>query len=584
MQYHYLATRPADANVAGPYSYANAGDGSDYSAYHETYHAGLREFMQRFGYYDVFLIDFDSGDIVYSVAKEVDFGTNLLTGPYRSTGLAEVVWKVQREPIRGRATIVDFSPYLPSYNAPASFIAAPIYNGPHVIGIIALQVPVDRIQDIMTGERNWSNEGMGETGETYIIGQDMLMRSDSRFLIENKSDYFDMVRKTGLSEDIMSLIDKMETSILLQPVQTEGAMRALKGDTGYLVSNDYRDVTVLSTYSKLDIDGLDWGIVSEIDESEAFEPIGKLLQRIMISTAIFIPIVAYLSFWLSQSFLRPVRHLTETAREMKRKYEDGDIEAADAMSFKSDNASEYQDLSHALNHILEKTRDDMKDTRQRQLEYTNLVTSALPLAVAERFRSGDKHIFDESKMATALFVQISNFQSLMRDKDFATMKAYQFELDSAATKLGHKYGLDVFHQIGMEFIAVSGLTTQYMNHSERVFRFLKEIFAAIEKFNAANDCHLELDIGLDVGPMVGSLETDGVLDYDILGEVIYTCREVGYLGESEGICVTERAIKYLKDKSITGNFKKAKETIVLDDKPTPVWWISGDDVMKMKVE
>ena len=64
LQYHYMANKPEGADAAGQYSFSKAADGSDYSDFHDTYHKGLREFQQRFGFYDVFLIDFDTGDIV----------------------------------------------------------------------------------------------------------------------------------------------------------------------------------------------------------------------------------------------------------------------------------------------------------------------------------------------------------------------------------------------------------------------------------------------------------------------------------------------------------------------------------------
>jgi len=43
---------------------------------------------QEFGFYDVFLIS-DTGDVVYSVFKEIDFGTSLTTGPFKDSGLAK---------------------------------------------------------------------------------------------------------------------------------------------------------------------------------------------------------------------------------------------------------------------------------------------------------------------------------------------------------------------------------------------------------------------------------------------------------------------------------------------------------------
>ena len=57
-----------------------ADDGSTYSQLHKRYHPPLREFLERFGFYDIFLVDSESGNIIYSVYKELDYATSLLDG------------------------------------------------------------------------------------------------------------------------------------------------------------------------------------------------------------------------------------------------------------------------------------------------------------------------------------------------------------------------------------------------------------------------------------------------------------------------------------------------------------------------
>lgn len=556
----------------------------DYAAYHDQYHDGFADFLNTFGYYDVFLIDFDTGDIVYSVAKEVDLGTNLLNGPYRATGLADVVRDVMKDPLRGHVKIVDFAPYLPSLNAPASFMAAPIYNGQHVVGIIAFQLPVDKIQNIMTSNREWRKEGLGESGETYIVGHDFLMRSDSRFLMEDKERYFDYIRKTGLQDDIINMIDRLNTSILLQPVQTQGARAALRGEDGRLIAQDYRDVAVLVSYGKLNITGLDWGLVSEIDVDEAFSPIERLLRRILISTAIFIPIVAYLSFWLSRFFMRPVRQLTETAQTLRAQYDDGNTEVADAIKFETDGAAEYQDLAQEMNHVVDKARGDMADARARQSEYTALITSALPQSVADRFRGGDKHIFDEAKLASALFIQIENFTETINQDTLQDTVARQFSFDAQTAKLAQRYGIDLFQQMGMEYIAVCGLTTPFINHTERMLQFSQALITAVADFNRIHDTQLRLNLGLDIGPLFGALQSGDVLDYDILGDAMTLCREAGYLGPMDGLSVTDTAVKYLKSIDLATDLKKTKDTIVHHDKTIPIWWASGAAILTKAIQ
>ena len=213
---------------------ADAGDGSSYSSAHRTVHDLAKEFVSGRGYYDFFLIDPD-GNIIYTVEKEVDFATNLLDGPYRDTGLADVFRRAAGD---DGVFFSDFGRYSPSNDAPAIFVARRMTDElDRPIGVMAMQLPTSRIVEIMQFE-----EGMGESGETYLVGLDLLMRSDSRF-----------------SE---------ESTILSQRVDTATAKLALGGDKGISFTQDYRGVPVLSAYDSIDVDGYRWAVMAEIDEEE----------------------------------------------------------------------------------------------------------------------------------------------------------------------------------------------------------------------------------------------------------------------------------------------------------------------------
>ena len=149
---------------------------TDYDRVHQRIHPYIRAFMEAFGYYDIFLIEAESGKIVYSVYKEIDFATSLTDGPFRDSGLGKAFRAALALQPGDQAAFIDYATYLPSYNAPASFIASPIRDGDQVIGVVAFQIPLDRIANIMA-----EHVGLGESGEILLIGQDGLPRSDSRF-------------------------------------------------------------------------------------------------------------------------------------------------------------------------------------------------------------------------------------------------------------------------------------------------------------------------------------------------------------------------------------------------------------------
>ncbi|RLA52059.1 MAG: hypothetical protein DRR42_08600 [Gammaproteobacteria bacterium] len=226
-----------DRNIpTGQHSIPDDAEGnSSYSTLHGQIHPIAKLFVSERGYYDMFLIG-SEGDIYYTVEKEADFASNLKTGQWRNTHLASVYRRAMLKP--DSVVISDMQAYAPSAGAPAIFMAkAIIASAGDIIGVIAFQLPTARILNIM----NYTG-GMRETGETYLVGQDRLMRSDSRF-----SD---------------------TSTVLQQRVDTTTANKALSGQHGIEFTQDYRGVEVLSAYSSFTLDKTSWAVMAEIDREE----------------------------------------------------------------------------------------------------------------------------------------------------------------------------------------------------------------------------------------------------------------------------------------------------------------------------
>ena len=149
----------------------DAGDGSDWSDAHSRHHRTYRGFQEERSYYDLFLISTE-GEVIYTVAKESDFGQNLMTGPLRDSGLAEA-FRAARGMKPGETAFTDFSAYAPSAGAPAAFAATPAVSADgRVLGVLAVQLPVAELQFILSTVR------LSEDTALYLAGRDGLLRSD----------------------------------------------------------------------------------------------------------------------------------------------------------------------------------------------------------------------------------------------------------------------------------------------------------------------------------------------------------------------------------------------------------------------
>ncbi|MEE8359074.1 MAG: cache domain-containing protein, partial [Candidatus Hydrothermarchaeales archaeon] len=192
----------------------------------------LVEYEKAYGYYDLFLID-SSGKIFYTVERESDYGQNLFTGSLSDTNLAKIVKEAMQT---GSPILSDFAYYQPS-NGYAAFLAAPAGDG-----VVALQINTDQVNGIMQ-----VRAGLGETGETYLVSlDDNLMRSDSRF--------------------------ETESTILRKEINTEATQRATR-EFQISIYPDYRGVPVVGAYMALDIEGVNWVMIAEIDQLEALTPV-----------------------------------------------------------------------------------------------------------------------------------------------------------------------------------------------------------------------------------------------------------------------------------------------------------------------
>lgn len=243
-------------------------------------HSFFSKYINTYGYYDLFLLS-PQGDVFYTEAKEADYGTNLVNGAYKDSGLANIFQKAQHT--RG-FVLEDFSPYAPSNNEPAAFIAQPIYRDGKLLVVVALQLSIDAINNFMQ-----VREGMGETGESYLVGSDSRMRSGSYLDPEGhsvKASFMGTVAKNG--------------------IDTESSREALQGQTGTKIITDYNGNPVLSAYTPVQIEGNTWALISEIDEAEAFEVVSELKIEIAIVIGLAAIIIVIVGVLVARSITTPL--------------------------------------------------------------------------------------------------------------------------------------------------------------------------------------------------------------------------------------------------------------------------------------
>lgn len=246
----------------------------EYAKLRVSHGGNLRNFQVSYGYVDVLLLDCE-GNFLFSIGnRNREFiGTNLFTGKNAETNLAKAC---KKSISTGKPYLSDFE-FCESdkYEIDCYIVQVVVDNEGHKIGLIALQLPIYSINKIM-----WDSTGLGDTGEAYLVGKDLLMRSDSRFS-ENSTILNVKVNTEGVKEWLIREINKGHINYINSKIDTlENIDKSV--DNKRVESNKtfkaniydgYRGVAVLGVTVNIELFeklGVHWLLLTEVDEKEAF--------------------------------------------------------------------------------------------------------------------------------------------------------------------------------------------------------------------------------------------------------------------------------------------------------------------------
>ena len=371
---HYVSANPFAANQKD--AFLNAADGSKYSELHSFYHPVFRNLVATRSFHDLFLVS-AAGDLIYSVKKESDFATNIYTGPFNNTHLASVFDEISALPQPGLHVFADFSHYRPSNNKPASFIGSPVYDDQGIyIGALVFQMPIEPLNKVMQ-----VTAGMANTGETYVVGRDLYLRSDSRFL--------------------------KGTSILKTKADTWSVKQALAGKSGVGIIDDYRGVRVFSAYTPIDFMTTRWALIAEIDENEIMQPAYAMSQFLLISGAIIAGIIFITGLLLAFDISSPILTMARAMTNLANNKFDTNISV-------SDRNDEVGEMASAL--VTFKQNAIEREKLQQELIYmahydmvTGLPSRKYLLKRLDEYLLSAKA---ENKKLIFMFIDLDNFKSV----------------------------------------------------------------------------------------------------------------------------------------------------------------------------
>jgi len=420
LQFSYISNNPHPLGNKNNLSTPN--DSSDYSYAHNKYHGHINDYLIEFGYYDIFIVDSQSGHIIYSVFKELDFATSLIDGPYSNSGIAKA-FKAANDSTEANSThLIDFAHYYPSYEGPAAFMSSPIYEQGRKIGVLIFQMPIARINKLMTFNQKWQEVGLGQSGETYLVGDDYLLRSQSRFLIEDKTNYLLALKQAGVDSETIKSIDDKDSAFDLQMVKTPATKAALSGETGFQYIKDYRNIEVLSAYAPINVSGLNWAIISELDKDEAFAASNQMAHS-LYTTALYIiiPLLlisALVSTYFGKSISAPITMLIQKIKTLN--FRD---------RLKTGGTGELAELEVAFNNMLDELQVSFSSAAETS-DSVYSTTSNISHCMQQASKNANEQNQGACSAATAMNEMAITIQEVAKNAAGAATAANEAQLHS----------------------------------------------------------------------------------------------------------------------------------------------------------
>jgi len=321
------------------------GDGvkkTSYEFQHVKINPVFRTQLERRGYADMFLFDL-KGNLIYSVMKNDDFARNFAEGgDMADTGLGRAYRAAMALSEPGQVAFSDVSAYAPA-GGPASFLATPIFDPrKKLMGVLAVEMPIAAINAMMQNKDN-----LGETGESFFVGEDYLMRSDSSF-----------------SEGDDILATRYENPIVAS---------ALSGEKGEGMTGNYRDMPMIATATPLEFNGAKWAMVTTISEAEAFAPVAEMRNMMLMIGAGLLVLAAAGGYLFSRTMTKPISRLTDTMDALAAGNLDVEVKGADRSDEIGAMAKAVQVFKENAARVTEMTEGERAASLQRRADRATMM-------------------------------------------------------------------------------------------------------------------------------------------------------------------------------------------------------------------
>ncbi len=385
--------------------------------------------VSTWGYHDMFIICAMHGHVIYSVSKGEELGMIATKGNLAKTGLEKVWNKVVAS---GRNTFVDFSYYEFSGEA-AAFLGVPLRDKQNkIIAVMALQIEHEEVTNIVQ-----LKETDFATQEVFVVGEDKLMRSDSKF--------------------------STESTVMVKKLDNKAIENVMKGEEGNVIDFDYRGMEVISVYEPVkfkdsqtfDAD-FNWFMFAEIDKQEVTDEIDSLIYTITLISFIVIFLVSIGAYFLAGNISRPIVRLSKVAEKIGR----GDL------TEKIERSNRQDEVSILINSFAEMI-EKLKSQISKLIDGTNVLVSSssqISSTISELTASSNQTVSAVNETSTTVD-EVKQTAQVAKDRANEVTKSSEQAMndsvdgESAVNEMSNKI-INIKNQMGVISESITELSEQ----------------------------------------------------------------------------------------------------------------------------
>jgi class 3 adenylate cyclase len=524
VQYQYIAQNPDVFDERDQLD--DAGDGSSYSRAHEEYHSLLRSLMQNAGLSDLMFIDVDTAEVIYSVQKRIDVGTNAVNGPWADNGLRAVVDALATVPI-GETVVSDTSFYVPARGQAVFLLATAIRSTGDATGALVAQLPVQALTDLATSGQDWELLGLDETGDVFLVGADGTLRTDAREWLEDPEQFLEEHFDRNGDESLIEQMRLVGSAALTQDVDNRAVEAALGGDTFVGTVTTYDGDTAFAASGPVRIGGLDWAVVIEKDRSEATAGLSSLLRGTLVVMAVLLPVTALLGWWMARSLTRPFGQLVDAAGRVARG------EPASGVGNLGNN--ELGDVGRQLESVAARLEAEEAALVVEEEQINAVLAAVVPPRLVERVRSGEQGIADLVDSATVISFLVDGVPEATGSNQDTVFEITE-QLAEGVEQLQEQYGAERIRRSTTSALFATGLGIDEPQ-IEAAAKFTAAVLQLVQEIGAEYGQRLSVRAGLATGDVASGVIGQQQLAFSMWGEPVTTAFTLASLARTGEILV-----------------------------------------------